>query len=204
NHVYGFNYGGGAVDVASNTTPVNAVFFGCLFVGNGADHTAGGAILARIGGGPQVLDSQFIDNVSGGVGGLQTFVNVLANGGTPEQVAATLAGSQEYFDLHGDSAEGFVQALYEDVLGRQADAGGLAAWEQALAGGQSRKQVASAFLSSPEYLTGLVAAAYRSALGRDADAGGLAFYVGELLGGTTDQFVLAQLLGSAEAFAKRA
>ncbi len=100
--------------------------------------------------------------------GLQGFTSFLGGGGTLEQLASFLVGSPEYFDLHGDSNEAFLSALYEDALGRQADPAGLAGFEQALAGGMSRGQVASVILTSAEYQNDLVQADFQSLLGRQA------------------------------------
>jgi hypothetical protein len=135
--------------------------------------------------------------------GLQGFVAFLGAGGTLEQIAAMLVGSQEYFDLHGDSNDNFLGALFQEALGRQLDPGGLAGFSQALAGGVSRGQLAALVLSSAEYQSNLVQADFQSVLGRPADPAALGAFVGELQRGGTDQLVLAQILGSAEAFARR-
>jgi hypothetical protein len=137
-------------------------------------------------------------------GGLLGFANFLGNGGTVEQVATALTGSQEYFDLHGDSNEAFLQAVYEDALGRQADPGGLAGFGQALAGGMTRNQAVSSILASAEYQGDLVQADFQALLGRQAGATEQALFVNQLQHGVSDQLLLAQVLGSAEAFARRA
>jgi hypothetical protein len=136
-------------------------------------------------------------------GGLRAFTSFLGDGGRVEQVGAALVGSQEYFDLHDDNSEAFLNALYQDALGRQVDLGGLHVFGQALAGGMSRGQVAALTLSSAEYQGDLVQADFQSALGRRASPAEAAFFVGELQRGGSDQLVLAQVLGSAEAFARR-
>jgi parallel beta-helix repeat protein len=136
--------------------------------------------------------------------GLQGFANFLGQGGTLKQVAAVLTGSQEYFDLHGDSTNAFLDALYQDVLGRQVDPGGRAGFSQALAGGMTRGQAASLILGSAEYQGNLVQADFQSFLGRSAEPAAQAFFVNELQHGGSDQLVLAQVLGSNEAFVGRA
>jgi hypothetical protein len=137
-------------------------------------------------------------------GGLQSFVNFLGAGGTVEQVAGIMVGSQEYFQLHGGTTGGFLSAVYEDVLDRAADQGGMDTFGQALAGGVSRAAVATSIFSSPEYLSELVGADYQAVLGRPADQAGLAAFVQSLQRGFSDQQVLAFLLGSPEAFGERA
>jgi hypothetical protein len=135
--------------------------------------------------------------------GLQAFVDFLGNGGTLEQVAALLVGSQEYFDLHGDSTEGFLDGLYEDALDRGADPLGLASFSQALNGGVSRTQAAALIFGSPEYLGKLVDSEFQSLLGRPADPLGLAGFLSLLQGGASDQVLVSNLLGSGESFGNR-
>src|SRR5207237_4389453 len=69
-------------------------------------------------------------------GGLATFTAFLAKGGTDEQVAASLAGSAEYFQNRGAGTNnGFLTALYQDVLNRAIDPSGQAAFTQFLPSG---------------------------------------------------------------------
>jgi hypothetical protein len=137
-------------------------------------------------------------------GGLMGFVNFVGRGGTYEQVAAMLVGSPEYFQLHGGTAFGFAQGLFEDALHRPADAGTQVAIAQVLAAGQSRQAVGMMVFASLEYRADLVQSDYQLALGRSATFMEQAGVIGALGAGFTDQQVLAALLGSAEAFAKRA
>src|SRR5205085_11760517 len=89
--------------------------------------------------------------------GLNTFVNVLLQGGAVEEVAAALAGSGEYFETRGNATnDGFLDALYSDALHRSVDSVGRAAWDQALAAGATRGQVAAAIFASGEYRQDLV------------------------------------------------
>jgi hypothetical protein len=111
-------------------------------------------------------------------GGLTTFTNLLAAGGTDEQVAAALAGSQEYFTVRGGGTNnGFLSALYQDVLNRAIDSSGQATYTQLLANGTNRTQVASMLLGSTEYFTDLVQSYYQRFLHRAADTSGLNSYV---------------------------
>jgi len=91
--------------------------------------------------------------------GMQAWANVLGQPGNPGthagghdelDVVADIIGSPEYFALHGGTNQGFVEALYQDLLGRTADAGGEAAWTQLLAGTGDRTAVALAIAGSPE------------------------------------------------------
>jgi hypothetical protein len=116
-------------------------------------------------------------------------------------VFTDLAGSQEYFDQRGGGTnDGFLSALYQDILGRAIDPSGKAAFEQALANGITRAQVAAQLFASAEYEQNLVNGYYATYLHRTADPGGLAFFSGQLANGTRDEDVLAQMLGSQEYF----
>jgi CSLREA domain-containing protein len=134
--------------------------------------------------------------------GLQFFVSALGHGATPEQVEEAIVSSPEYFQLHGGTNAGFVTALFQDVLNRQPDAGGLASFEQRLANGVSRGTVAALIFSSPEYLNDLVASDYQTLLGRTPDPTGAAGFFLALNSGANDAAVEATILGSAEAFAR--
>ena len=98
----------------------------------------------------------------------------------------------------GSTNAGFLTALYQDALGRPIDANGLANWEQALANGTTRAQVASAIFGSGEYQQDQVQNFYHRLLRRPADRSGLATFTGLLSGGAGDEVVVAQLVESQE------
>jgi len=132
-------------------------------------------------------------------GGLTTFVTILNGGGTNEQVATALAGSQEFSQTQGGGTNaGFLNALYQDALGRPVDANGLAAWENALAQSTTRGQVATAIFGSSEYRQDLVQNFYERFLHRPADMGGLATFTNLLASGAPDEALIAQLVESLE------
>jgi hypothetical protein len=66
--------------------------------------------------------------------------------------ATALADSPEFSSHYGPLGDGaFVGQLYENVLGRPADAAGLAAWTDALSHGASRGDVVACFSESAEF-----------------------------------------------------
>jgi uncharacterized protein GlcG (DUF336 family) len=133
------------------------------------------------------------------VSGLATYTGLLAAGSTAEQVAAILAGSDEYFQTRGGGTNaGFLSALYQDALRRQIDASGQASFTQFLQAGTSRIDVALIVLNSLEYHQDLVAGFYQQFLHRPADPAGLTVYVGALQGGARAEQVVAAILASAE------
>jgi hypothetical protein len=115
---------------------------------------------------------------------------VVITGATVPTVPTSCAGST------GNAA--FLCSVYEHLLGRAPDAGGLASFEGLLAAGVSRAQVAYDIATSPEYRSNLVGFWYQFLLGRPADPGGLASWVGALNAGWSDQAVLEGIMGSAE------
>lgn len=97
----------------------------------------------------------------------------------------------------------FVTQLYQTLLNRTPDSGGLAFYAGQLnSGAVTRQTVARGFLNSGEYRTIQVSQMYQTILGRMADSGGLTFAVGELNQGATFEQVQAQFYASDEYFAK--
>jgi hypothetical protein len=131
-------------------------------------------------------------------GSLPSFISLLSNGSTLEQVAAIIVGSPEYFQLHGGNNVSFLKALYLDALGRLPDAFGQDSFSQMLAGGASRSSVALAVFTSPEYRSNLIAQGFSTLLGRQAFPEDLTNFTNAFQNGLTDQAFVAILLGSTE------
>ena len=94
----------------------------------------------------------------------------------------------------------FVSSLYQGLLGRPADALGLAYWSVQLNVGVSRQQVAQGIATSNEALSRDVQLFYQTELNRPADAAGLAYWMAQLKTGATLDQVKAGILGSNEFF----
>jgi len=77
-----------------------------------------------------------------------------------------------------------INALYAAELGRAADAGGLAAFQQSLANGSSLSAIRSALGLSAEAASN-INTMYVTELGRTADPGGLAFFQQSLANGSS-------------------
>ncbi len=151
----------------------------------------------------------------------QGWVTALQNGSTVEQVIDGIVGSPEFFSVEGhDTNGGYLDALYNDVLGRAADTVGYNGWLSAMTGGTSSATVALAFLSSTEYRQNLIAGVgwspgsptasppssyfqgyYLTYLLRQGDPAGVSGWLTDLQNGVPDQQVLAAILGSAEGYA---
>jgi autotransporter-associated beta strand protein len=131
--------------------------------------------------------------------GLTGFTQFLAGGGTIEQAQSIITGSAEYFQTRaGGTNDGFLNALYGDVLNRAVDPGGRDGWTAALTAGASRAAVAAAIFGSLEYRQDLVQSLYPLFLRRAVDPSGLSFFSSALQTGTRDEQVNAIILGSDE------
>jgi hypothetical protein len=127
----------------------------------------------------------------------------LSGGGTDEQFEALVLGSTEYFVSEGGgTVDGFLHALYQDVLGRPIDVPAETFFTQALAGGATDADVALDVLTSTEARQDLVARWFEQYLRRSPTASDLQFFTGELAASATDEDVIAAIVGSDEYFAK--
>ena len=133
--------------------------------------------------------------------GQANWVGFLAQGGTTEQAEALIAASPEYFQCHGANNDGFVTALYQDMLLRNPDPAETQAWSQLLARGW-RNVVASAFLASPASNGLEVQGWYAQFLRRQADPEGLAFFTDLQQRGVSREQEVAFIVGSDEYFAR--
>jgi Bacterial Ig-like domain (group 3)/FG-GAP-like repeat/Domain of unknown function (DUF4214)/FG-GAP repeat len=93
----------------------------------------------------------------------------------------------------------FVAQMYQDLLGRTADPGGLAHWSVLLDLGTSPADIVRGITASLEYRTNQVQDLYHRLLHRDADSSGLAFFTAFLAIGTVEQ-AAAMVAGSPEYF----
>jgi hypothetical protein len=140
---------------------------------------------------------------AGDQAGVTAWVNFLQAGHTIEQMEAGIVGSPEYFQVRGGGTiSGFLNAIYQDALGRTPDAAGLADFTRILAAGATRSQVAATILGSQEFQQDLVQGFYTTLLGRAADTAGLNGFLAAFHQGATDQQIVAALAGSDEFFAR--
>lgn len=77
---------------------------------------------------------------------------LLDGGADRADVLKGFTGSKEFKQTYGALDDGsFVELLYQNVLGRAADANGPAAWVSELESGSSRAEVVLGFSNSGEY-----------------------------------------------------
>ncbi len=133
--------------------------------------------------------------------GLNNGIAFLQGGGSRDQLKALILGSFEYFERRGGGTNnGWLDAVYADVVHRPVDAQGRRSWGMLLANGFSRTQVAGAILRTPEADAVEVRDLYLRYLRRPTDARGLATFTAALQAGTRDEVVIAALLASDEYF----
>ncbi|WP_430912423.1 DUF4214 domain-containing protein [Methylobacterium sp. sgz302541] len=151
--------------------------------------------------------------------GWEGWVPAIEHGMTAHDLAAQLLNSAEYAARFGSPAAGsgadFVAHLYETALHREAGAGEIGYWTDALASGSSRADVATAIAFSAENTVGIEAAfrsgvavpdaaaaeaarLYHGLLDRAPDAAGLSQAVAALHDGASLGGIARGLLDSAE------
>ena len=135
-------------------------------------------------------------------GGLQYWIDQIDGGMTPAAVASRFYASQEYYERSGGTADGWVGDLYEEILLRAPDAGGLRHWADKARAGVSRTVIAADFYGSLESRRTRVTALYEALLGRTPDPGGLDHWSARLTNGRDIE--LAVLLASSTEYYRRA
>jgi hypothetical protein len=129
------------------------------------------------------------------------WVNAFLGGAGEADVAEGILSSAEYLAGH-QGAAAFIGGLYQDALGRAADAAGSAYWQAALQNGASPASVAEGILLSAESSQQLLNRLYGQFLGRTPDALGQQPFLPLLeTSGTGATTVADLLLGSDEFFA---
>jgi len=116
-----------------------------------------------------------------------------------EHVVVSLLISGEAYRRAGGTNGGYVDWVYEHMLGRAADAPGRTYWIARLASGTSRDRFVRSFLRSGERARTVVRADFERYLGRAADPSGLAHWVSRYTAASVGELdVAVALLASAE------
>lgn len=201
----------------ANTSFINGVYFRLL--GHNPDSTglgywqqklAGGATHASVVQGVwnsaehlgQIVEQfyqEFLGRPSDPTG-KSFWVDLFGRGATDKLEVAGFLTSKEYTNLHSSDAA-FVDSLYQNIAARTADSQGATYWQNALTGGQTRLQVAMAFINGQEASTRLVDAFYADFLHRQPDSNSQQTFTGPLEQQTMPiPAVAAAILGSDEYF----
>lgn len=121
--------------------------------------------------------------------GLEHWLGSARSGMTLAQISQAFSEAQEFRDRYGQLSDGgFVDQVYQNVLGRAPDAGGRAYWVERLANGTTRGEMMIGFSESSEFIdssaaalydfdsNGPIARLYQAYFLRAPDAGGLEFW----------------------------
>ncbi len=130
------------------------------------------------------------------------WVDRLSGGAWTRDVAASIFALGEFEGLSGGTSTGYVTAVYDRVLGRTPDAGGLAHWAGRIDAGSPRTEVAIFVYTSVEANGQRVDALYDELLGRAPDASGRQYWAQRLV--TSDDLDLAALLVSSPEYQRKA
>lgn len=122
----------------------------------------------------------------------------MQSGLTDRQLAASIAASDEFYADAGGGDKVWIEAIYQRLLGRAADAAGEAYWLGQLSAGVSRGEAALLIANSTENDTRLIVADYEHFLDRAPDAGDLSFWLRQLANGQTNEDLTAEITASPE------
>jgi outer membrane protein assembly factor BamB len=134
--------------------------------------------------------------------GLNYWTSQIQNGLSDELLEALFIGSDEYYHRSGGTNKGWVDAMYQDLLGRHADPSGEAAWTHLLTTGASRMQVAYGFTGSAEREAARVRTDYSNYLQRQTSDADVAAWTQLFELGMSNETVIAGFVASDEYFAK--
>jgi hypothetical protein len=101
-------------------------------------------------------------------------------------------------ELVGNTNQRFVNQVYRDLLGRDAEPQGMVFWSAALLAGASQFQMVQAIIASPEYHAHEIQTIFQKYLGRPADAPAVSAFSQFLSQGGTIAECKAVVLGSNE------
>lgn len=105
--------------------------------------------------------------------GAEYWMGVLRRGElSPENLYSTFISMDEMFLVQGGGTnQGYITALYRELLLREPDQGGLSFWSARLDRGENRRAISDSIWFSPEKYNVRVTEAYQKFLGRTANAG---------------------------------
>jgi hypothetical protein len=118
---------------------------------------------------------------------------------TDEQIEAQFVASPEYFALAGSTNAGWINHVFNDVLGRAPSAADVVTYS-ALLGSNSRVTVGLSILNSGESANRRVQQYFQRFLHRSASAAETTAFSSALLGGSTDEQVISLIVAADEYF----
>jgi hypothetical protein len=133
-------------------------------------------------------------------GEVSFLLNYVQNGATDDDVKAAVLGGDEYYRFAGGNNIGFLNKLFQDVLGRPVDPASALTLQALLGQGMPRQTLALLVLHSLEADQREVTQFCQKFLNRLPSTAELANYSQMLQLGTTDEFVIDLMCGSDEYF----
>jgi uncharacterized protein (TIGR03118 family) len=130
--------------------------------------------------------------------GLAFWTGQMQQGMTDQQLEANFIASPEFYAHAGGADSAWVNAMYQAVLGRQADGSGLSYWTGQLSAGMSRSSVAIGFAASQEREAQIIQDDYFAYLGRTASPAEVNYWVAQFEHGATNEDILSGFVGSSE------
>jgi hypothetical protein len=143
------------------------------------------------------LYQKFLDRAAD-PSGVDYWTNQMQQGMTDQQLASSFAASAEFYAKAGGTASAWVNAMYQAVLGRQADSGGLNYWLAQLSAGASRASVATGIAASQESEAQIVQDEYFTYLGRYASPAEVNYWVTQFENGMTNEDIVSAFVGAPE------
>lgn len=126
------------------------------------------------------------------------WVGYYLSGATDFQVMTGFLTSNEYMSMN-PPISGYISGLYVSILGRTADAEGLASWTRSMMASMPKQQVVMAMLTSAEATQRQAALDYNYYLGRVGDINGI-HYWGSVIASMGPGAAVVGLTSSEEAF----
>ena len=131
--------------------------------------------------------------------GLANGIQILSSTGSPEALLSLLTSSSEYFQTRGGNTNnGYLNALFQDFIGRPIDPGALSYFNGLLASGAAHQRIFTSIYDSSEARLVAVNGLFEQFLKRPADTAGSNTFLAALTQGATIPQVTAVIMASAE------
>lgn len=127
------------------------------------------------------------------------YLQLLAIGGTFDQIEARILGASEYAARKGGGSNlGYLQAIYADVLGRGVSEFDKVVWRPLFAANLTHQQIALTLMSTREADQVRVSQLFRDLLHREPDIAGVTAFTDAMQRGARDEAVIASIVASDE------
>ncbi|HVC95598.1 MAG TPA: DUF4214 domain-containing protein, partial [Pirellulales bacterium] len=130
--------------------------------------------------------------------GVAYWTSQMQQGMTDQQIEADFIASDEFYAHAGGTNPAWVSAMYQVVLGRPADSGGVSYWLAQLSAGASRASVAGGFSAGQEREAQIIQDDYFTYLGRSASPSEVSYWVTQFDQGETNEDIVSGFVGSSE------